>query len=95
MSFVSSKVSSSANKICDNIHEYVKNSNLDFYIQETPYSSYITIRKKFVSKGVSEYSDSLALGNVKHLEERNRQLEKKLADVKLELVNTEEDNEAT
>ena len=81
-----------ANSVVTSIHSLIQSSGLHFAINQTPWSSYITIRKKFVSKGVSEYSDSLALGNVKHLEERNRQLEKKLADVKLELVNTEEDN---
>ena len=81
-----------ANCVVTSIHSLIQSSGLHFAINQTPWSSYITIRKKFVSKGVSEYSDSLALGNVKHLEERNRQLEKKLADVKLELVNTEEDN---
>ena len=36
-----------ASEACDVLMSAIKNSQLDFYIQETPYSSYITIRKKF------------------------------------------------
>ena len=33
---------------CDNILGEIRASNLDFLIQESPYSIYITIRKKFI-----------------------------------------------
>ena len=36
-----------ASEACDVLMSAIKNSQLDFFIQETPYSSYITIRKKF------------------------------------------------
>ena len=52
----------------------------------------LSLSRTFVNKGVS---DNAPLGNVKLLEERNRQLEKKLAEVKVDLVNTVEENEVT
>ena len=36
-----------ASEACDVLMSAIKNSQLDFYIQEKPYSSYITIRNKF------------------------------------------------
>ena len=36
-----------ASKVCDALMFAIKTSQLDFVIQETPYSSFVTIRKKF------------------------------------------------
>ena len=36
-----------AGEACDAVLSFIKMSQLDFLIQETPYSSFITIRKKF------------------------------------------------
>ena len=36
-----------ASKACDAVMSAIKTSQLDFVIQETPYSSFVTIRKKF------------------------------------------------
>ena len=36
-----------AAEACDALMSFIKMSKLDFFIQETPYSSFITIRKKF------------------------------------------------
>ena len=35
------------NKVCDNILDSVRRSNLNFVCQETPYSVYLTIRKSW------------------------------------------------
>ena len=38
----------SAHSTCANMLDIIRNSQLDFYLQETPYSAFITIRKKYV-----------------------------------------------
>ena len=38
----------SANSVCNQVLKIVKESNLNYLVNETPYSAYITIRKKFV-----------------------------------------------
>ena len=43
----------SAQFACGQILFCLKNSNLNYLVKETPYSAYITIRKKFV-KEISE-----------------------------------------
>ena len=48
-----------AAEICEKIHDCVKTSNLDFVIQQTPYSSYITIRKKFQKNAINENTNNI------------------------------------
>ena len=38
----------SANSVCNQVLKILKESNLNYLVNETPYSAYITIRKKFV-----------------------------------------------
>ena len=42
-----SKYSSSPQKSCHAVLQSLRSSSLIFYIQESPYSAYITIRKRF------------------------------------------------
>ena len=42
---------SDVNKVCDEIHNLVQMSGLHFVINQTPWSSYIPIRRKFVISG--------------------------------------------
>ena len=37
-----------ADAVCENVLECLKTSNLNFLIQESPYSVYVTIRKRFL-----------------------------------------------
>ena len=41
-------MTNSALATCSNVLDTIKSSQLDFYLQETPYSAFITIRKKYV-----------------------------------------------
>ena len=43
---------------CDHVIQTLKISRLTFQVQETPYSAYITIRKKFTSNPPSDHSPS-------------------------------------
>ena len=38
----------SANYVCNQVLKIVKESNLNYLVNETPYSAYVTIRKRFV-----------------------------------------------
>ena len=38
----------SADTVCNKVLQVVKDSNLNFLINETPYSAFVTIRKTFV-----------------------------------------------
>ena len=40
---------SNVNLTCARIHDMIQNSGLNFVINQTPWSSYITIRRKFTS----------------------------------------------
>ena len=48
-----------AAKVCDEIQDSIKKSNLDFSIHDTPYSSYIIVRKKFQKKCFGESGNLL------------------------------------
>ena len=82
-------VSNDANIVCTRIHNFIQNSGLHFIINQTPWSSYITIRRKFVSPGSNA---SNHIDDQKILIDKNKSLEKKLAKLELELVTVEEEN---
>ena len=42
-----------ANLACSRIHDVIQSSGLHDIINQTPWSSYITIRRKFVNTGIS------------------------------------------
>ena len=46
-------ISNEANIACDRIHNLIQKSGLHFIINQTPWSSYITIRRKFVTPGMA------------------------------------------
>ena len=82
-----------ANVACSQIHEFVQASGLHFVIKQTPWSSYITLRKKFVNSdnflnGANTHAMSPDLAT---LDEKNKQLENKVAKLELELVEAEEE----
>ena len=43
-------VNSSPYKVCENLINDVKASNLNYLVNETPYSAFITIRKRFTKE---------------------------------------------
>ena len=56
--FLKMLVENSANYSCDKVLFVLKNSNLNYLLNETPYSAYITIRKKFVKDKAGLVLDS-------------------------------------
>ena len=49
----------SAQHACGQILFSLKNSNLNYLVKETPYSAYITIRKKYIKEiGVNDVPNS-------------------------------------
>ena len=76
----------SANYSCDKVLFVPKNSNLNYPLNETPYSAYITIRKKFVKDPIKNdepvNNTTVIRGkeeDLRTLTERNNDLEKRLA----------------
>ena len=51
-------------QVCQEIHNLVEESGLHFSIKQTPFSSYITLRKKLINPGAGVYSDSEATDTV-------------------------------
>ena len=43
---------------CDLVLKHLKSSNLNFFLQETPFSAYITIRKSFIKDSSSAIPES-------------------------------------
>ena len=86
-----------ASEACDALLLVIKASQLDFIIQETPYSSFITIRKKF-QKGFnpSEVTKSItAKGKDQKLEEanlENRKLREVIKECEAQLESVKEDS---
>ena len=85
--------SQDANFSCERIHNFIHSSGLHYIINQTPWSSYITIRKKLrapaiaVEPSVDELSEEMRI-----IRERNKYLENKLEIVQQELLNAEEKN---
>ena len=78
-----------ANVVCTRIHDVVQASGLNYIINQTPWSSYITIRKKFISSATST-SDHVIQDDAEVLVGKNKQLGKKITNLELEVVNLEE-----
>ena len=88
------------NMACTRIHDAIQTSGIHFVINQTPWSTYITIRRKFVhprttiddvnvkAMEVAENSELAAL------RDKNEQLVKKLANIELEKVEAEEEFKA-
>ena len=84
---------SDVNTICDRIHSLVQMSGLHFNITQTPWSSYITFRRKFVSPDYKVNTKSTEnvvvdqLKEIKKTEVKNH----KMAEVGIELVELDEE----
>ena len=83
--------SQDANFSCDRIHNFIQLSGLHYVINQTPWSSYITIRKRFIAPASavepSDHSEEMRI-----IHERNKLLQDKLESLQQELVDTKEEN---
>ena len=75
-----------ANVVCTRIHDVVQASGLHYIINQTPWSSYITIRKKFISSAAFT-SDHV---NTEFSLDKTKLLGKKITDLEFEVANLEE-----
>ena len=73
-----------ATTVCMNILEEIRSSNLNFEISETPYSAYISLRKRFVKEFVPNSKSSLLSQSVE-----NETLKKEIAEVLAKLEDSE------
>ena len=78
-----------ANVVCTRIHDVVQASGLNYIINQTPWSSYITIRKKLISSATST-SDHVIQDDAEVLVGKKKQLGKKITNLEPEVVNLEE-----
>ena len=78
------------NSVCMTIHNLIQTSGLHFIINQTPWSSYITIRKKFIGRGA--VASNLCNDETKMFIDQIKSLEKKLENLELELASMGEDN---
>ena len=89
------------NLACARIHEAIQTSGLHFVINQTPWSSYITVRRKFVHPrptldDVNVKDEKVIVnGEVAALSEKNKQLIEKLANLELEKLEEEKEIKAT
>ena len=91
---------SSPHNACGQILFSLKMSRLNYVVKETPFSAYVTIRKKFIQSSVAPQPD-FAIERVTatekeliSLKEKNRDLETKLGLITFELEETQVKNEA-
>ena len=81
-----------ANLACSQIHNLVQSSGLHFVINQTPWSSYITLRKKFIKpSALSKVSDDVGSEELTALRRMNKYLEEKLTNAQIQLVTVEDE----
>ena len=90
---------SDVHSVCTRIHDLIQKSGLHFVINQTPWSSYITIRRKFVNEVevnmkareafVTETEEVVVLRDTK------KRLEDKLTNIEVEKVHLEEEFKAS
>ena len=89
---------SSPHNACGQILFSLKMTKLNYVVKETPFSAYITIRKKFIQSSfvpdVAIEKVTAAENELISLKEKNRYLETKLALITFELEETQVKNEA-
>lgn len=87
-------IPTNVNRVCNQIHELVQSSGLHFVINQTTWSSYITIRRKFVDpKSAHDVKSSVAVyDELVDLREKNKLLENRVNDLERELVDTQEED---
>ena len=59
---------------CSKVLNTIKTSQLDFYLQETPYSAFITIRKKYVKSFKSDTVNVETENGIEELKRENENL---------------------
>ena len=80
---------------CGKILYCLKMSRLNYLVKETPYSAYITVRKKFIKENIENQITPAALNSSDNkkelltLNELNKDLEKRLAMAKIEFEEME------
>ena len=81
---------------CGQVLYCLKNSNLNYIVKETPYSAYVTIRKRFIKECVviqGSIDDTVKVNDDKSqlndLKEKNKDLETRLAMAKVEFEELE------
>ena len=80
-------MTNSALATCSNVLDTIKSSHLDFYLQETPYSAFITIRKKYVKNfqpSEQKYTSIASSTVIENLELENKKLKIENQEVKAE-----------
>ena len=86
---------SDVNSACDRIHSLVQMSGLHFIINQTPWSSYITIRRKFVNPGAYDVKTKpTETALIDQLKERNKNLELKVTELEYLLEELEEESKS-
>ena len=76
-----------ASEVCNKILQGIKSSNLNFVINETPYSANICIRKRFVKEIVSSFDASLQ--NQTEFQEQNEKLKNQISELVAKLNDSE------
>ena len=86
---------SDVDSACDRIHNLVQTSGLHFVINQTPWSSYITVRRKFINPGTHDVkimsTETVRADQLKAIQERNEQLEHKVSEVEYEHAKLEDE----
>ena len=86
---------SDVDSACDRIHNLVQTSGLHFVINQTPWSSYITVRRKFINPGAHDVkimsTETVRADQLKAIQERNEQLEHKVSEVEYEHAKLEDE----
>jgi hypothetical protein len=78
-----------ATEVCMEIFEEIRASSLNFVISETPYSAYISIRKRFVKNFVPKSKSSLSSQSECQLQVENEALKKQVQEVSARLEESE------
>ena len=78
--------------VCSEISNYIRKSNLHFIAQETPWSLYLTIRKKFINEAKCKNTVSSSEKELIKSEMENNELKKHLNALQLEHTNLEHEN---
>ena len=83
------------NSVINRIHELVQSSGLHFVIQQTPWSSYITLRRKFASPTSYDFNmkeeESAVINELVVEKEKQKHLEEKLDQMEVKLVKNKEE----
>ena len=74
-----------ARQTCDTIISLIRDSNLNFFVQETPFSAFINIRKTFCRGSTGDYKNPVR----KDDQHENLKIENKLLKDKLDEKNVQ------